>query len=69
MKIDDIKSILNMCEQACKKEYVCDLTEDEVCAILIVAGVPYEIVNGKMLFECVSLSKRDGVWMVYTKRN
>ena len=50
---------------AVDKEFVSDLTEDEVSAICYFTGANGTWVDGKLRFENVGLYKRDGKWGVY----
>lgn len=53
-------------ETARPKEFVTDLTSDELTAVLLYAGVPYstDIETGRLVFNRCSLTRRAGRWHV-----
>ena len=54
---------------AIKKEYVVDLTKDEITAICFFAEVPYVWEGDKFRFKPCALRKERGTWTVYTHAN
>lgn len=53
-------------QSAHAKEYVSELTEEEVCALCFFAGVSYQIdpITNRMRFEPCGLVKVHGEWKV-----